>query len=83
MITSDQSGFIEVIQDAISVHSIKKQGLKGDIKKYSLRDYFLNEFKEEEDFKKAQQCFMKSLAGYSVICYLLQIKDRYIHLNLT
>jgi phosphatidylinositol 4-kinase len=28
-------------------------------------------------FRRAQDCFMKSLASYSVICYLLQIKDRH------
>ena len=40
---SDQSGLIETIQDAISVHSIKKQGAKlltGDQKTYSLVTYF-------------------------------------------
>lgn len=28
-------------------------------------------------FRKAQRAFMKSLASYSIICYLLQIKDRH------
>ena len=29
-----------------------------------------------DDFDKAQRRFIESLAGYSIICYLLQIKDR-------
>ena len=43
LIMSDQSGLIETIQDAISVHSIKKQGtkkLKNDQKAFTLFDYF-------------------------------------------
>lgn len=28
-------------------------------------------------FRKAQDAFIKSLASYSVICYLLQLKDRH------
>lgn len=28
-------------------------------------------------FRKAQDAFCKSLASYSVICYLLQLKDRH------
>lgn len=28
-------------------------------------------------FRKAQSCFLKSLASYCVVCYLLQIKDRH------
>lgn len=28
-------------------------------------------------FRRAQSCFMKSLASYCIVCYLLQIKDRH------
>lgn len=30
-----------------------------------------------QEFKAAQQNFAQSLAGYSIICYLLAIKDRH------
>lgn len=35
----------------------------------------------EPSFKQAQQNFVKSMAGYSVVCYLLQIKDRFVILK--
>ena len=28
-------------------------------------------------FLRAQRCFAESLAAYSLVCYLLQIKDRW------
>ncbi len=81
LIMSDDCGLIETIQDAISIHSIKKQGYKRlpqDRTAYSLHDYFLEEFREDPaKLESARECFMSSLAGYSIVCYLLQIKDRY------
>ena len=40
----------------------------------SLKQYFLDTF--GFDFEEAQKNFMDSYAGYCLICYLLQIKDR-------
>ena len=43
LIISDQSGLIETIQDAISIHSIKKQGsrlMSTESKSWSLYEYF-------------------------------------------
>lgn len=44
-----------------------------------LFDYFKKEFGEETShgFKKARKAFITSMAAYSVIGYLLQIKDRH------
>jgi phosphatidylinositol kinase/protein kinase (PI-3 family) len=77
---SDDCGLIETIQDAISIHSIKKQGYKRRVEEkttYSLHDYFLEEYRDPEKLQAAQECFMMSLAGYSIVSYLLQVKDRY------
>ncbi|KAI8910804.1 kinase-like domain-containing protein [Gorgonomyces haynaldii] len=83
MITSEQSGLIETIPDSISIHSIKKDGyarrLNAEGIAYTLYDHFIKEFGEPgtETFLIAQNNFMRSLAGYSILCYLLQIKDRH------
>ncbi|KAJ3084316.1 Phosphatidylinositol 4-kinase pik1alpha (PI4-kinase)(PtdIns-4-kinase) [Rhizoclosmatium sp. JEL0117] len=83
LVTSKDGGLIETVQNAISVHSIKKDGYNQNLNQpgvaYSLYDYFIQEFgaPASKKFLKAQDAFMRSLAGYSVVCYLLQIKDRH------
>lgn len=66
------SGLIEPILNAVSLHQIKKNS------KLSLRNYFLREFDTErsEKFLTAVKNFVQSCAAYSIICYLLQVKDR-------
>ncbi|KAJ3297944.1 Phosphatidylinositol 4-kinase pik1alpha (PI4-kinase)(PtdIns-4-kinase) [Borealophlyctis nickersoniae] len=77
------SGLVETIRNAISVHSIKKEGYAKKWNQqglaFTLYDYFVKEFGEPggERFRRAQDRFMRSLAGYSLICYILQIKDRH------
>lgn len=87
LITSAQTGLVETITNAISIHSIKKSlteilnepsdSNKGRI--YSLLDYFRRLYGPPTTFayKSAQLNFAKSLAAYSIICYVLQIKDRH------
>lgn len=103
LVTSENSGLMETITDAISVHSIKKeaysQQIGGEkITTYGLYDHFTAVSRSEassEDklltayllqtyghpssgkFKRAQDCFMRSLAAYSIISYVLQLKDRH------
>ncbi|KAI8337244.1 kinase-like domain-containing protein [Chlamydoabsidia padenii] len=80
LVTSDNSGLIETIRNTISVHSIKKNAYtKQNNTKYTLRDFFKQRWgsPSSSTFKAAQEAFMKSLVGYSVACYLLQIKDRH------
>lgn len=46
----------------------------------SLLDYFLQEYgpsKNSEAFLTAQRHFVESLAAYSLVCYLIQVKDRH------
>jgi phosphatidylinositol kinase/protein kinase (PI-3 family) len=59
----------------VSLHQIKKHS-----KAHSLLEYFINEFggsKTSEAFLTAQKNFVESCAGYSIACYLLQVKDRH------
>jgi phosphatidylinositol 4-kinase B len=74
---SNDSGLIEPILNTVSLHQIKKNSNK------SLRQYFMDEFSDEksDDFTQAQRNFMQSCAAYSLISYLLQVKDRSVAQN--
>uniref|UniRef100_A0A7S1KLL4 1-phosphatidylinositol 4-kinase n=1 Tax=Percolomonas cosmopolitus TaxID=63605 RepID=A0A7S1KLL4_9EUKA len=73
--TSSDSGLIETIRDAVSYDTLIKK-FKGYT---SLLDYFIAVYGgvESTEFRQAQRNFTESMAAYSVICYLLQIKDRH------
>ena len=72
IITSNNSGLIEFIPNTISIDSLLKF-IKP--KNYTLCSFFYFFF--EENLLEAQKNFIESLAGYSLICYLLSIKDRH------
>lgn len=67
---SNDAGLIEPVLNTISLHQIKKQN------KNSLSMYFEEEFKENA-LVKARQNFIESCAAYSLVCYLIQVKDRH------
>lgn len=71
--TSNTDGFIEPVLNAISLHSLRKQT------QMSLYEYFIQEFGPEgsDALSRARDNFVASLAGYSLICYFLQLKDRH------
>ncbi|KAM3613690.1 uncharacterized protein V6R79_003589 [Siganus canaliculatus] len=73
LVLSADSGMIEPVVNAVSIHQVKKQS------QLSLLDYFLQEHgaPTTEAFLSAQRNFVQSCAGYSLICYLLQVKDRH------
>ncbi|KAF8312023.1 kinase-like protein [Clavulina sp. PMI_390] len=84
LITGSSSGLIETITDAVSVHSIKKgeyarRIAEGRFGHVTLMDHFTATWGDPSSakFARAQRCFVKSLAGYSLITYFLQIKDRH------
>nr|KAF6291320.1 phosphatidylinositol 4-kinase beta [Myotis myotis] len=64
---------IEPVVNAVSIHQVKKQS------QLSLLDYFLQEHGSytTEAFLSAQRNFVQSCAGYCLVCYLLQVKDRH------
>ncbi|XP_053183812.1 phosphatidylinositol 4-kinase beta isoform X1 [Scomber japonicus] len=73
LVLSMDSGMIEPVMNAVSLHQVKKHS------QLSLLDYFLQEHgaPTTEAFLTAQRNFVQSCAGYSLICYLLQVKDRH------
>ncbi|XP_050535313.1 phosphatidylinositol 4-kinase beta isoform X2 [Daktulosphaira vitifoliae] len=68
---SNDAGLIEPVLNTVSLHQIKKQN------KISLLQYFEKEFKENIKLTDARQNFIHSCAAYSLVCYLIQVKDRH------
>lgn len=73
--TGSDSGFIETVTDSKSIDSLKKD-TPGVV---YLQDFFIGKFggKGSSAYKKAVKNFVKSMAGYSVVSYLFNIKDRH------
>ncbi|XP_077048301.1 phosphatidylinositol 4-kinase beta isoform X2 [Agelaius phoeniceus] len=73
LVISADSGMIEPVLSAVSLHQIKKQS------QLSLLQYLRQEHgpSNSESFLTAQRNFVRSCAGYSLVCYLLQVKDRH------
>jgi phosphatidylinositol 4-kinase len=72
VVTDGDGGMIEVVGSGVSLHQIKRN--------YSSLLMFLqseNGGNETPAFAKAQQSFTESLAGYSLFCYFVQVKDRH------
>jgi phosphatidylinositol 4-kinase B len=66
-------GIIEAIPDTISIASLKKN----DPDYSDLKGFFHSYFVEPEALSDAKANFCESLAAYSIVCFLLQIKDRH------
>ncbi len=66
-------GMIECVRNARSRSDL------GSENNYRLKKYFIETYGDVESrsFRRAQRNFILSLAGYAVVCYLLQIKDRH------
>lgn len=80
--TGHSSGLVEFVEGASSIDNIKKScPSPNDPNLASLTNYFKHGLKLGEVytpmFGAAVQNFIKSLAGYSLTTYLLQVKDRH------
>jgi len=74
-VTSPSSGFVEVIPNSISISSLKHKVTGFTSLSAFFEDYFGP--RGSKPHKKAVNNFVESLAGWSLVCYLLQIKDRH------
>jgi len=75
--TSSNTGLLELLTDATSIDGLKKS--EGFPKEGGLRRYFEIVYggPGSKAFKAAQTNFMQSLAAYSLVSYLLGLKDRH------
>ncbi|KAK4994851.1 Phosphatidylinositol 4-kinase pik1alpha (PI4-kinase)(PtdIns-4-kinase) [Elasticomyces elasticus] len=87
LVTGERSGLIETITNGVSLHSIKRSltlasiaaGINPRKRIATLKDHFAQAFgaPDTEAYAAAIENFTKSLAAYSVISYVLQLKDRH------
>ena len=73
--TGTNAGIIEVVPNSISIDQLKRKA-KGIT---SLSHFFEVYYGpvESNKYKSAMKNFINSLAGYSLVCYFIQIKDRH------
>ncbi|KAL9042174.1 MAG: hypothetical protein Q9180_000786 [Flavoplaca navasiana] len=71
--TAPGCGVIDVLPNSISRDMVGREAVNG------LYDYFVSKYGAETSirFQEARSNFVKSMAAYSVISYLLQFKDRH------
>lgn len=87
LVTGETSGLIETITNAVSLHSIKRSltlssiaaGANPKKRIATLSDHYAKTFgpTDSPGHAKALDCFVRSLAAYSIISYVLQLKDRH------
>lgn len=71
--TAPGCGVIDVLPNSISRDMLGREAVNG------LYDYFVSKYGAENSirFQEARNNFVKSMAAYSIISYLLQFKDRH------
>jgi phosphatidylinositol 4-kinase len=73
--TGNNSGLVEMVNDSISIDQLKQKTSNLPLNDFFI--YFFDKKTKPEKYKKAMNNYIKSLAGYSLLCYFLQIKDRH------
>ncbi|KAH3912041.1 hypothetical protein HBH56_120860 [Parastagonospora nodorum] len=87
LVTGESSGLIETITNGVSLHSLKRSltlasiaaGTNPRKRIATLQDHWRKTFGEPESeaYIAGVNAFTRSLAAYSVISYVLQLKDRH------
>jgi hypothetical protein len=89
LVTGESSGLIETITNAVSLHSLKRSLTLAALAEAApnarskgiatLQDHYAKTFGAPDSpaYTKAVDNFARSLAAYSIICYILQLKDRH------
>lgn len=87
LVTGEASGLVETITNGVSLHSIRRSLTLASIESgqnprrrmATLKDHFLKAFGKEdsEAYKAGVDAFKRSLAAYSILSYVLQLKDRH------
>ena len=73
LVTSNRTALIELVPDALSIHTVKARCPPAA----SLSDHFFARFgRRGAACEAAQRAFAESMAAYSLVCYLLQMKVR-------
>ena len=74
--TGNDAGLVEMVNDSVSLSALKQKTHQA-----SLHDFYLYNYGNGDSnsllYKRAMNNFVTSLAGYSLVCYFLQIKDRH------
>lgn len=92
MVVGIEGGLVETITDSVSIHSVKKASTLAAMAEstpttsnsntyrdpiWSLKAHYKRSFPRIDDYLKARDAFLYSLVAYSIVCYVLAVRDRH------